>query len=108
MTEDLTPIAGRVFVALIDGRLKMVTVKSVRKRRDGTPSSCQVTWETGEVIATASFGIPKTGKMTGWRRVTLARIGLAKDLSSEVGSKVPTDAVVIVTRDRTGGEPVFA
>lgn len=115
MTEDLKPIPGRVFVADVTGTgryRQLVTIKSARKRKDGTYSSCVITWEAngsnGEpVFAEGRVSVPKSGEMVGWRRVTLARIGLAKDLRTAVGESVPTDAVVIVTKDRTGGGPVF-
>lgn len=107
MTEDLTPLPGRIFVGLMYNRPHLITIKSVRRRKDGTPTSCRIIWESSEVIADATMKLPKDGKMNGWRRVTLAQVGLAKDLSQYVGSRVPTDAVVIVTKDRTGGEPVF-
>lgn len=106
MTEDLTPLAGRVFVGEVGTpHLKLITIKSVRRRRDGTPSSCVITWETGEVRAQANMRLPKDGKMHGFRRVTLERIGYAKAIADVVGLEVPTDSIVIVTRDRTGGTP---
>lgn len=104
MTEDLTPIAGRVFVGDVGGMgVKLVTVKSVRRRRDGTPSSATVTYETGEVSAVVSLRMPKDGKMHGFRRVTLAQIGTASAMTKLTGQSIPTDAVCIITRDRTGG-----
>jgi hypothetical protein len=109
MTEDLTPLPGRVFIADTtgSGHLDLVTIKTVRRRKDGTPSNCTAIWEARGIIAEGRITVPKSGKMTGWRRVTLAQVGLAKDLSAAVGESVPTDAVVIVTKDRTGGGPVF-
>lgn len=103
MTEDLEAKPGRVFVGPIDGRVKLFVVKSVRRRKDGTVSSCKVTWEGDGVFAEANMTMPKDGIMRGYRRVTLSLVGLAVDLAGAVGSKVPTDAMVIVTRDRTGG-----
>lgn len=103
MTEDLTPVAGRVFVGDVGGMgVKLITVKSVRKRRDGTASTATVTYETGEVRAEVSLRMPKDGKMHGYRRVTLAGkfYGTLSQVCEAKGRDIPTDAFVIVTRDR--------
>jgi hypothetical protein len=112
MTEDLTARPGRVFVGYLDGsrRIQMFTVKSVRKRRDGTPSSAVLVCEeqgVGGTVLDAEYkvSLPKDGKLTGLRRVTVAQVGWAKHLAEQVGSKIPTDALVIVTRDRPTEAP---
>ena len=110
MTEDLTPSPGRVFVGRLSpsGGLKLLTVKSVRRRKTGIPSSAILTYESieNEVRAEVSMTLPADGKMHGFRRVTVAHVATAKVLTEHVGDKVPTDAVVIVTRDRVGSEKV--
>lgn len=110
MIEDLTPRKGRVFIGspVEGGKPKLLVVKAARTRRDGTHSSCILVSEEPGVggrplFAEYSLTLPRDGQLHGYRRVTLAHVGVARDVSANTGRSVPTDAVVIVTRDRTGG-----
>jgi hypothetical protein len=121
MTEDLTAVkTGRVFVGGLErqagGRatpalhrdrrssayarrhadeLQVLTLGvAARRRHRAWRPSCSVT-------------LPKDGKLHGLRRVTLARIGLASNLIDNIGTHVPTDAVVIVTGDRAAPGKLF-
>lgn len=101
MTENLTPIPGRAFFGDVGGMgTKLVTVRSVRKRKDGTASKVTLIYETDEVQAVVTLNMPKDGLMHGFRRVSVALYGTARRMSDLTGSKVPTDAFVLVTRDR--------
>ncbi|MDQ1584571.1 MAG: hypothetical protein QOF36_2625 [Microbacteriaceae bacterium] len=110
MTEDLTPRKGRVFIGPLTsgGKPKLCVVKAARTRRDGTHSSCVLLTEEPGVGGHPLYGeyrmtLPLDGQLRGFRRVTLAQVGIARDVSANTGRSVPTDAVCIVTRDRTGG-----
>jgi hypothetical protein len=59
------------------------------------------------VFAEYSVRLPLDGQLHGYRRVTLAQVGIANEIAGNNGKTVPTDAVCIVTRDRTGGKAVF-
>lgn len=76
MTDDLTPVAGRVYRGdpYGDGHTKLLTVKRVWKRKDGTPSSCTLTYEAigvgGSTLkAELNMTLPKDGKLYGYERV---------------------------------------
>jgi hypothetical protein len=108
MTADLKVIPGRVFVGNVMGRPQMVTVKSVRRNRKGTrPTSCVLTYESDQIEAELRVTLGESGELTGFRRVTLAQVGTARHLANLVGSQIPTDSVVIVTRDRVGSGEIF-
>jgi hypothetical protein len=107
MTAELEVRQGRVFVGNVMGHLKMVVVKSVRRNRKGTPTSCVLTYESDQVEAELRVTLGESGELTGFRRVTLAQVGTARHLANLVGSEVPTDSLVIVTRDRVGSGEIF-
>lgn len=100
MTEDLKPQPGRIFIANFLGHTRLVAVKSVRKRKDGTASSCVLIGEGDAIMAEYRMRVGKSGELTGMRRVTVAQLGRAKQLAEEVGTSIPADSIVIVTKDR--------
>jgi hypothetical protein len=111
MTEDLTPRKGRVFIGspIAGGKPKLLVVKAARTRRDGTHSSCILVSEEPGVggrplFAEYSLTLPLDGQLHGYRRVTLAQVGVAGTMAPSIGHSIPTDAMILVTKDRLGSK----